>query len=143
MCFPVHEGVFRFRTVTWRAVYFPPTHSSTLALSLLSPSLLPLSVSLSVSLSLACSHSLSSHTSLKEGHSFFSRRRLAHLCLHFSPYTPITIATPFLILSNCVGVLQSSLLFVMCKNKTFWLAMSCSGYAIEEIHKILAKRVSP
>lgn len=59
--------------------------------------------------------SLSLRTSGKEGHSYFPCRRLAHLCLHFSPYTPITIATHFLILSNYVGVFQY--LFVMRRNK--------------------------
>lgn len=58
-------------------------------------------------------HTHSSHTSGKEGHSYFPHRRLAHLCLHFSPFTTITIATPFLILSYCVGALLSFLLFVM------------------------------
>lgn len=84
-CFSVHEGICWCRTVTWRTIYLPPTHT---------------------------------HTSGKEGHSYFPHRRLAHLCLHCSPYTPITIATHFLILSDYVGVFQSFLLCVMCRNKT-------------------------
>lgn len=107
----VHEGICKSRTVTRRTICFQPTHVHTHR------------------------RTHSSHTSIMEGHSYFPHRRLAHLCLHFSPYTPVTIATRVLFCPAVWAFFQTFVLFVMCRNKTTlgWMWLKLWDLGIPEL----------